>query len=281
MIIYRDIPGTKLKFIIWWALHFISHAWGPVTHLYICSLAGEGSSSGCNSPDVLKVAWPELHSLEFAAELFWHAHNSTNHDLIEFALGFGCHVSSDLVGHHANGFLNPPSADHEIEFNVDSMIFHERLGKRLNVLKKYYLSEQEVDLILKASSTYYTVTKSSMKRNLRRNLTELNHIDRTRIESAINRYNLIVSTENALIRLQPSFMNKFELQQHSFCLSNNFHEVEMNFNASAEWAVSTCMFWKKSMWALVERGDIGEAGSLLRREVDELFRSNNGTSCIM
>ena len=132
-----------------------------------------------------------------------------------------------------------------------------------------------------ASKYYYTGTNSSMKRNLRQNLTELNHIDRTRIQSAIDRYNLIVSAEHALIRLQPSFLYKFELQQHSFCSSNNFRDVEMNFNLSAEWAVSTCMFWKKSMWALIERGGIDDAGSLLRQEVDELYRSNDGTSCII
>eukprot|EP00984_Skeletonema_dohrnii_P031002 scaffold22977_cov78-Skeletonema_dohrnii-CCMP3373.AAC.1 len=155
----HQIQTTIIIFIIWVSSH--SHAWGPVTHLYLCSLANNETTTsstlysfyaGCNSPDILKKEWPELHSLEFATQLFWHAHNSTTEDLIEFALGFGCHIASDEVGHHSKGFLNPPSADHEIEFNLDSMIYHERTREQFVATREYDMSEHEIDLILNAAA---------------------------------------------------------------------------------------------------------------------------------
>ena len=60
-----------------------THSWGPITHVSFCSFDDgkpDGATSGdvddeafvtgCTAPDALKISWPELHNLEFAAKLF-------------------------------------------------------------------------------------------------------------------------------------------------------------------------------------------------------------------
>jgi hypothetical protein len=298
---------TTILVIIWASFLLDSRAWGPVTHLYLCSLVAEKSGNetmhtflaGCNSPDSLKEEWPELHSLEFAAHLFGYAvqqhkqhgnhHNSTysldstTDDLIEFALGFGCHIANDEVGHHTNGFLNPPAIDHVIEFNLDSMIFHEKTGGRFDNTTEYVMSEHAIDLILKAATPHTSTTSAKTKhRYLRKEVIKPKPIDRARIQSAINHFKLITSAELALIRIQPPILYKFELKRNSFCKNvSNYQEVVTNFNLSAEWAVSTCMLWRRTLWALIKRGDLDDAAPIMHRAVNELFRANNGTSCVL
>lgn len=284
----HKIPTTILIFIIWASSFLHLHAWGPLTHLYLCSLAHNETTTttnstlhsfyaGCNSPDILKRNWPQLHTLEFAAELFRYAYNSTTDDLIDFALGFGCHIASDEVGHHTNGFLNPPSADHEIEFNLDSMIYHERIGGKFDDTAVYTISENEIDLILKAAAQH-TWMLSTTHRYMR----QPKFVDRTRIQSAIKHFQLLTSAEHALIKIQPPPLYKYELRRNSFCNNvSNYQEVVANFNVSAEWAVLTCNRWEKTMWALIKHGDLNDAAPIIHRAVNELFRANNGTSCVI
>uniref|UniRef100_A0A7S2MAP5 Uncharacterized protein n=1 Tax=Skeletonema marinoi TaxID=267567 RepID=A0A7S2MAP5_9STRA len=100
--------------------------------------------------------------------------------------------------------------------------------------------------------------------------------------TAINRFQLLTSAEHALLRIQPSSLYKFELQRHSFCNNvSNYQEVVTNFNLSADWAVSTCILWRRTMWTLIKRGDLKEAAPTIHREVNELFQANNGTSCVI
>ena len=290
---------TILAFFILLSLLLGSYAWGPISHLYLCSLATESSSNetathllaGCNSPDSLKAEWPELHSLEFAAHLFRRAvqhhiqhgdslDNSTA-NLIEFALGFGCHIASDEVGHHKNGFLTPPSVDHEIELNLDSMIFHERTKGRFDTTTEYVMSEDAIDLILKAATQFTSATSTKKTRYLRKETINSNHIDRARIQSAISHFQLIITAEVTLIRIQPQPLYKFELKRNSFCNVSNYQEVMTNFNVSTEWAVSTCMLWRRTMWKLIDhRDDLDDAAPIIHKAVNELFQANNGTSCV-
>jgi len=292
---------TTLVVIIWTSFLLGSRAWGPITHLYLCSLAAERSGNetmhtflaGCSSPDSLKEEWPELHSLEFAARLFGYAvqqrkqngnhHNSTysldstTDNLIEFALGFGCHIANDEVGHHTNGFLNPPALDHVIEFNLDSMIFHEKTGGHFE--SEYVMSEHAIDLILKAATPH---TSTTTHRYLRKKVINSKPIDRARIQSAINHFKLITSAEHALIRIQPPLLYKSALKRDSFCNNvSNYQEVVNNFDFSADWAVSTCLLWRSTLWTMIKRGDLDDAAPVMHRAVNELFRANNGTSCVL
>lgn len=273
-------PKTTVISILFWVLG--SHAWGPITHLYLCSLAAERSGnetsttffSGCNSPDSLKQAWPELHSLQFAAHLFQSAVNNSTADLIDFALGFGCHVANDEVGHHANGFLNPPSADHDIEFNLDSMIFHE--FDTTNTIVNGRLSEDVINLIQKSASSYHKMSNGSTA-----------PIDRARMQSAINRFQISLRLELAMVRLEPQYLYEYELSRHSFCNVSSYKEVIRNFNMSADWAVRSCLKWRSIMWTMSKPdgatyGDkIREnaAAHKLNEAVDELLSANGGTSC--
>ncbi len=285
----HQIKTTIIIFIIWASSFFHSHAWGPLTHLYLCSLAHNETTTpsilhsfyaGCNTPDILKKSWPQLHSLEFAAELFRYAYNSTTDDLIDFALGFGCHIASDEVGHHPNGFLNPPSADHEIEFNLDSMIYHEKIGTKFDDTTVYTISEHDIDLIIKAA-TQHNKMLSTTQRNLREEALKPKFIDRARIQSATKHFQLLAYTEHALIKIQPPFLYKHELQWNSFCNVSNYQETVANFNNSAQWAVSACIRWRNTMWSLIKHGDLNDAAPVIHRTVNELFRANNGTSCVI
>ena len=280
-----------ISIIVWASCIFHTHAWGPITHLHLCTLADNETTTsstldsfyaGCNSPDMLKKKWPEFHSLEFAAELFWNAYNSTTEtdDLIEFSLGYGCHIASDEVGHHSKGFLNPPSADHVIEFNLDSMIYHERIGEKFDTTTKHELSEREIDLIIRTASQY-TLMLSVTHRNLRHEVINSSVIDRTQIQSAAKLFQLLTSTERSLIRIQPSSLYKFELQRNSFCNVSNYQEVIPNYNVSEKWAVSTCNLWRNTMWSLVKHSDLDEAAAIMHKAVNEFFRSNHGTSCVI
>lgn len=279
MMTLKSLKTTVIS-ILFWVLE--SHAWGPITHLYLCSLAAERSGnetsttffSGCTSPDSLKQAWPEFHSLQFAAHLFQSAINNSTADLIDFALGFGCHVANDEVGHHANGFLNPPSADHDIEFNLDSMIFHE--FDTSNTIVNGRLPEDVIDLIQKSASSYHKMSNGSTA-----------PIDRARMQSAINRFQISLQLELAMIRLEPQYLYEYELSRHSFCNVSSYKEVIRNFNVSADWAVRSCLKWRRIMWTMSKPdgatyGDkIREnaAAHKLNEAVDELFSANGGTSC--
>lgn len=279
MMTLKSLKTTVIS-ILFWVLG--SHAWGPITHLYLCSLAAERSGnetsttffSGCNSPDSLKWAWPELHSLQFAAHLFQSAINNSTTDLIDFALGFGCHVANDEVGHHANGFLNPPSADHDIEFNLDSMIFHE--FDTTNTIVNGRLSEDVIDLIQKSASSYHKMSNNG----------SIAPIDRARIQSAINRFQLSLRLELAMVRLEPQYLYEYELRRHSFCNVSSYEEVIQNFKFSADWAVRSCLKWRSIMWTRATDGATdgdkireNAAAHKLNEAVDEMFSANGGTSC--
>ena len=121
---------------------------------------------------------------------------------IDFALGFGCHVANDEVGHHANGFLNPPSADHDIEFNLDAMIFHE--FDTSNTIVNGRLSEDVIDLIQKSASSYHKMSNGSTA-----------PIDRARMQSAINRFQISLRLELAMVRLEPCFAFACEMRNVS------------------------------------------------------------------
>lgn len=314
---------TLIATIIWASFILGSHAWGPITHLYLCSLVAEryenGTSTtttavhsfltGCNSPDSLKHVWPELHSLEFAAHLFEHAvhhhkqytivHNSTTTDLVEFSLGFGCHIASDEVGHHKNGFLTPSSVDHEVEFNVDSMIFHEREEDRFDsTTAKGVMSEDATDLILNTATSYHmfnvdghtsAAATAMTRRYLRAKTKTPIAINRARIQSAINRFQAITSAEHLLVRIQPRSVYKFELKRNSFCNVSNYQDVASNFNISAEWAISTCALWRSTMMTLLIKSDDtnkrkseefrDDAAEAIHRAVNDMFSANHGTSC--
>ena len=306
---------TKISVIIIWTSFILStRAWGPISHVYLCSLAAEKSGnetstsavhsffSGCNSPDSLKQVWPELHSLEFAAHLFGYAvqhHNqsATNSktDLINFALGFGCHVANDEVGHHTNGFLTPPSNDHEIEFNLDSMIFHERKEKHFDAaIVNGEISDDAIDLILNAAISYHNMfdghtsaASTALAHRYIRAETSTSKPDRARIQSAIKRFQVFTSAEHALIRIQPPYLYEFELKRNSFCNVSSYEEVVNNFNLSADWALSTCHNWRSiMMWTTIKPDDTSEkvrvdaAAQKMHNRVDGMFSANDGTSCV-
>ena len=94
------------------------HGWAPFTHQYFASLDASHSANsdfraGASAPDAFKRIAPHLHSLQFAAHLYEAAVHDGGDNEVAFALGFGCHLCHDMVGHHAAGFLNPQE-DHPV-----------------------------------------------------------------------------------------------------------------------------------------------------------------------
>ena len=78
----------------------------------------------------------------------------------------------------------------------------------------------------------------------------------------------------------PSNNAKWEFGLGPYNVSN-YQEVITNYNVSEKWAVSTCNLWRSTMWSLVKRSDLDEAAAIMHRAVNELFQSNNGTSCVI
>ena len=220
--------------------------------------------------------------------------------MVEFALGYGCHVANDEVGHHKNGFLNP-SADHEIEVNLDARFVHEQgdpfLSKDINT------SEDMIDLILKTAKSHghtsptiineknFYHTEKSSTRNLRRvggkvggddtiigfprNLPSkqqilpnpLNSIpvsaqavDYAHIKSSFQHFETLIATERIMLRFVTPVLYKFELKRHSFCEVASYEEVVCNFNLSQEWATKTCKKWIEIMWELDNIVEVDELG---------------------
>ncbi|CAE8616784.1 unnamed protein product, partial [Polarella glacialis] len=97
-------------------------------HLGLLDPARKRSASflaGCSAPDAYKFSTaPALHSLPFAGYLFQAARGQNgSQEQLDFALGWGCHLAQDMVGHHIRGFLNPDE-DHWLELATDSYFWH-------------------------------------------------------------------------------------------------------------------------------------------------------------
>eukprot|EP01122_Echinamoeba_exundans_P014061 TRINITY_DN6293_c0_g1_i1.p1 TRINITY_DN6293_c0_g1~~TRINITY_DN6293_c0_g1_i1.p1 ORF type:complete len:288 (-),score=53.59 TRINITY_DN6293_c0_g1_i1:110-973(-) len=127
-----------------------AEAWGPISHLYFASSAFPSSdgtlspskfSQACDMPDSFYfVNWSEypncsipvddMHNpitagyiVQFALTNEGQQFRSATFDPLSFALGYGSHMASDVVGFHANGgYLGSSVPSYVTEFQFMSAI---------------------------------------------------------------------------------------------------------------------------------------------------------------
>ena len=242
-------------------LHFqVVNGWGPFTHQFFSSLDDShakqiGFRAGASAPDAFKHISPQLHNPLFASVLFQVAEESGQG--IDFALGYGCHLSHDAVGHHTAGFLNP-SEDHPLEFAMDSFI-----AKELSPPSFCQITPSEIALVVNAS------VKAAAE------YPKIKAIDLKQAQEAVLKFRALTTAEAVAMPL--NFEYKSQLIKESYCKVTTLSQVVANFNQSRDWSVEACRFWESTM----TNGTINatEARNRMEEFVQNLFNHHNNTSC--
>jgi hypothetical protein len=246
--------------IVWYAL-----GWGPFTHQGFGSHDPDRGTSaqfkaGCSAPDAFKGVEPSLHGLPFAAALYDFARLQKNNskDAIDFALGFGCHLTHDFVGHHANGFLNPEE-DHPLEIATDAFVYHQARG-----MKFEEINDEMTSMVVQAS----TVAGGS-----------IHAITQSDGSSSVLKFRALTTSEEGGIAVDPTF--KASMIKDSFCNVSAFEDVQVNFDRSANWSQAACSQWQQLMLNSSTHGNASQAISDLTKLVNSFFVANGGTSCTL
>lgn len=224
-------------------------SWGPYTHQSLCAHYSLRNSSefvaGCSAPDAFKHIKTGLHSLPFAAALFATANGTAE---VDFALGYGCHLAADVVGHRNNGFLNPQS-DHPLELATDAMNFRDAHRGSLQ-----QISSKMSDLVSRASAG------------------SVNSVSESEASTAVAKFRVLTTTEAAALAVD-AFYQK-QMIRFSFCNVSSFAEVMDDYQRASLWNKEACSTWQLAM---LEGTPSPEA--VLYERVGQLFVSNGGTSC--
>jgi len=247
------------------------------THLSSSSLAASYSYflAGCTAPDAMKYISPELHTLEFSAVLYLYAaaymtpyyftnkknHNQENRNdatMEEFALGYGCHIASDLVGHHLNGFIDPLH-DHSLEFATDAYLYHQHQRRQQQMYQLRHtnqpsyntlsfpnkLTDQEADMIYSASQTATTQYNISMHPNI---------VSQKQVRSAMHKFNAMETVEKQMMKFDLVYrtdMIKYSACKHSKRSSSSksipFENVIQDLQLSSDWIKQMCIHWNSEM----------------------------------
>eukprot|EP00658_Telonema_sp_P-2_P040311 TRINITY_DN28832_c0_g1_i2.p2 TRINITY_DN28832_c0_g1~~TRINITY_DN28832_c0_g1_i2.p2 ORF type:complete len:253 (-),score=44.06 TRINITY_DN28832_c0_g1_i2:1344-2102(-) len=234
-------------------------AWGPYTHQYF----GMGFSrsaefiAGCSAPDAFKAIAPSLHSFQFAASLY-HAAATWNRTqaMEDFALGYGCHLAHDAVGHHANGFLNP-SEDHPLELAVDAWVY------RHGADRFQPIPTEMTELMAIASAQAHVTWNGTIP--------VLTVADASR---AVSKFGSLVKIER--VGLMADWLYERQMGRESWCNVSSFGDVLLNLWRSGNWSEKACGAWQRAMRASVPgTSAIEQLGEL----VESMFAGNNDTSC--
>ena len=229
-------------------------AWGPYTHQHFgaqdASRAGSAAFlAGCSAPDAFKELEPSMHSLAFATTLYNTAHQNGSAEAIDFALGWGCHLTQDAIGHHARGFLNPKE-DHPLEFATDSDIYH-NFGHGYSEID----SLAEALVVSASANTTAPITEALASK-------------------AVSKFKLLTKAESAAMEV--NFLYKKQMVSDSFCNVSSFGAVTANFNLAQKWTQSVCSAWQVAMLTPSAADPVAEMQAL----VQHLFDGNNGSSCV-
>lgn len=247
-------------------------AWGPYTHQAFGRLQQRASPAGvpipssaafvagASSPDAFKGAAPALHSLPFAAALHTAATASGDADLHAFALGFGCHLAQDAVGHHGHGYLNP-AEDHPLEFAVDSYVQKNEPGSGGGTLQQ--ISDAQAALVANASVVYAHSSGDPSAA-----------LTMAQASKSVSSFELLTTAEAAAIAV--NFLYKSEMVKYDACGAKDFAATLANYEVSRGWVLDACDRWVHLMAEGVEGGT---ASANVSAYVDSLFAAHGGTTC--
>eukprot|EP00656_Telonema_subtile_P029710 TRINITY_DN32793_c0_g1_i1.p1 TRINITY_DN32793_c0_g1~~TRINITY_DN32793_c0_g1_i1.p1 ORF type:complete len:216 (-),score=52.14 TRINITY_DN32793_c0_g1_i1:199-846(-) len=205
-----------------------------------------------SAPDAFKKLAPSLHSLPFAALLYTAAQNEGGAELTDFALGYGCHLAQDSIGHHANGFLNPQE-DHPLEFAVDAYVSRQHSPEFVQ------MDTEMTQLVASASATANgSVPVVSPQEAIK----------------AVSEFRALTTAERAAVAVDVGWSRA--IVKDSFCAVSELSDALQNFWLSGNWTLSVCAEWQNSM---ITGESAASAMAKQAAVVEQLFAGNNGTSC--
>ena len=246
-----------------------ARAWGPYTHQYFAGQDGTygGSSTfraGGSAPDAVKKLEPSLHGLPFAAALYAAAAVAGSAEGIDFALGYGCHLAHDAVGHHRAGFLNP-AEDHPLEFAVDTYVDAKLVTSGFAFSQ---ISPAMVALVANASR------RAAVAYPLL-----IHAVNLSAVQAGVSDFKTLTTAESWLLPLnRPKYEG--QLVSDSYCAVTDIAGVLGNFALATNWSVSACRTWTGAMRAGGAGGVNGtQAAAMLEGYIDGLFAAHNQTSC--
>jgi len=240
-------------------------SWGPFTHQYFASKDKTHAISvdfraGASGPDSVKKIESSLHSFLFASSLYETAISNGGAAGIDFALGWGCHLTHDAVGHHANGFLNP-KADHPLEFAVDTYVtFSPTPAGHFS-----QISSAMAELLANASEQAAHDNPS------------IKAVTLSQVNSGIASFKTLTTAESIALRLN-KWTYKGQLVKDSFCNVTNIDDVMINFATATNWTTMACSAWENTM-----QKSGGKNGTSAEEQItdyiNKLFVENGGSSC--
>jgi len=259
-------------FLIFFSLLGCAWCWGPFSHqIFSCkSLTSPDCKSvyarsymlGASSPDAFKSWRPDLHSFEFAAQLYHHASNASqtaSFDPLAFALGFGSHLAQDYCGHFHGGYLNP-AKDHEIEFAADTYAvknFNSFTGKQ---------GEYDMQLFIPPARTYLLLAVRDI----------LNQTDPQPVNKMLDDFDTLMKANGAAVLL--NFLYKQEMVQFDYCQITSFDVAQAHLVLSAGWSVSATHEWIRAI--AIDPSPTGKAARAATEGwVREIYADYGGSIC--
>jgi len=247
-----------------------SSAWGPFSHVQFGGDAlppppasPEQLSSffaGCVSPDALKSVNASLHSLRTAALMITTAPPpplpSSNFDAHHFALGFGCHVAADFVGHHANGYLNP-AHDHPLELQVDAYFIQSPPPPcNASMWRPLLPSAAAAALVQQADPSSASGS----------------------VETAFEKFEALLVGERAALPLMRDVIG--HMSSYNVCGPTDAATALKHLTLSRVWVSEACGVWFGVVPALLNKTlHADDVDALVSSFVGSLFAAHNGTVC--
>lgn len=249
-------------------------AWGPFTHVEFggdSPLRPPASQqqissffAGCVSPDALKSVNMSLHSLRTAALMIMATtrpslapfSSSVDFDPLHFALGFGCHVAADFVGHHQNGYLTP-AHDHPLELQVDAYFVQNAPHSNASSWRALLPISAASDLVQKSDPVSCSAGG---------------------VEAAFDKFQALLLGERAALPLMHDVIGR--MSSYDVCGPTDAATDLKHLDLSRIWVSAACNTWFDAVTALLSktlRPD--EVDALVLSRVDALFAGHNDTVC--
>jgi hypothetical protein len=260
---YQNLPSLTLFLPVLLIQLPLTHSWGPFTHQYFAKEdAVHGTSTtfvtGGSSPDSVKKLEGALHTFTFASTLYLEAKKNDNTDDLDFALGYGCHLAHDAVGHHLAGFLNPQE-DHPLEFAVDTYV-HLKLD---NSTFGQVTPRQEL-LIANASTSASSIYPF------------ISTVSLSQVQKSVSNFKKLTTAESIALPLNRWTYSK-QLVKDSYCNVTGINGALVNFARATNWSKLACNRWQ----SLMTKGGVNgtEAQTMVENYINELFANHGQTSC--
>jgi hypothetical protein len=276
----QPMKSIVFYFLLFFNTNLVIHvfAWGPLTHqTFSCHIQNVDRNATCfqgfpmysmtlgnGAPDSVKYLEPKFHSFEFAAWQYQFAKSyppTAQFKPIDFAIGFGYHLSQDVVGHHKNSYLSPQH-NRWMQFAVDSRKVQTSKPDR-NIFQWRRYNDDAIKFLYD-SNVFYANKNPSYKPHPIEKLAE-----------TVKAFDTVIGAEVELARFNTGYKN--QQMEYDPCKPSNEVEMEANFKRAYEWSVLS----SKYFLSLIEKDENPRNfDGLIHKFVDAMFARQNGTLCL-